>query len=237
MSQNFAPRNDSKLSVLRQVIARSESDEAIYLQKFLHPCFKSLNKRYKKLRLLQNNANIRVILILNSPIKDKRVIEQIKDLYEKKQNKRDLLLFLLAINTGYNLQDLLNLNIGDVREKYYLTLDKSKSTPLNEQLRDLIKEVTGSRNASDALFVSIRGHRLERTQVHSSFKSICKELGLADKYSVLSWRKTFAYHYYQKYGDLSYLQWIFNQNSAESALKFINEDENMNLRFREGVCL
>ena len=45
------------------------------------------------------------------------------------------------------------------------------------------------------------------------------------------------YHYYKKYKDLSFLMWLFNQHSAEQALKFIGEAENMNLRFREGVGL
>ena len=63
------------------------------------------------------------------------------------------------------------------------------------------------------------------------------KLGLNEKYSVSSWRKTFAYHYYEKYKDISYLMWLFNQHSVNIAFKFIDVDENMNLRFREGVCL
>ena len=66
---------------------------------------------------------------------------------------------------------------------------------------------------------------------------IIQELGLNEKYSVASWRKTFAYHYYEKYKDISYLMWLFNQHSVNIAFKFIDVDENMNLRFREGVCL
>ena len=60
---------------------------------------------------------------------------------------------------------------------------------------------------------------------------------LSENYSVASWRKTFAYHYYQKYKDLSYLQWLFNQGSVDRTLNFIGENENMNLRFKEGVKL
>ena len=41
----------------------------------------------------------------------------------------------------------------------------------------------------------------------------------------------------KKYKDLSYLQWLFNQTNIKSALKYIDEDENMNLRFRQGVNL
>lgn len=67
--------------------------------------------------------------------------------------------------------------------------------------------------------------------------NIIAELGLRNKYSVASWRKTFAYHYYHKYKDLSYLQWLFNQTNINMALKFIDEDENMNLRYRDGISL
>lgn len=42
---------------------------------------------------------------------------------------------------------------------------------------------------------------------------------------------------YMKYKDLSYLQWLFNQTNIKFALKFIDVDENMNLRYREWGCL
>ena len=42
---------------------------------------------------------------------------------------------------------------------------------------------------------------------------------------------------YMKYKDLSYLQWLFNQSKATETLKFIDVNENMNLRYQEGVYL
>ena len=42
---------------------------------------------------------------------------------------------------------------------------------------------------------------------------------------------------YMKYKDLSYLQWLFNQSKVTETLKFINVNENMNLRYQEGVYL
>lgn len=176
-------------------------------------------------------------MAVNSPIKDIKIIEKIKELYEKKGLIRDLLLFTLAINTGMNLLDLLKLNVGDVRGKFYLNFETTKSIPITEEMKNLINKVISDRADDAPLFISIRGHRIERSYVFNSFKDICKELGIAGKYSVASWRKTFAYHYYQKYHDLSYLQWLFNQSSIKLTLQFIDEYENMNLRFREGVCL
>ena len=87
------------------------------------------------------------------------------------------------------------------------------------------------------LFQGKVGQCLDRTSAFYIFKVICTELGVQDKYSVLSWRKTFAYHYYMKYKDLSYIQWLFNQGTVERTLSFVDVEENMNLRFREGVGL
>lgn len=91
------------------------------------------------------------------PIKNKAEIDSIKDLYRKNHQISELLMFTLAINTGIDLIDLLNLKVIDVN--------------------------------------------------------------------------------YMKYKDLSYLQWLFNQTNIKFALKFIDVDENMNLRYREWGCL
>ena len=59
---------------------------------------------------------------MSKPIKDIETINKIKEMYIKKNKKRDLLLFLLAINTGLKLNDLLNLNVKDVKEKEYIEI-------------------------------------------------------------------------------------------------------------------
>ena len=176
-------------------------------------------------------------VIVASPIKDTKVIDLIKDLYKKKMQFQNLLLFTLAINTGLNLKDLLNLKVKNVKNKQYLNPDKNKSIPLNEEVIELIDKVIENKKLQEPLFQNSSGNKINRTAVFYSFKEVCQELGLSKKYSVASWRKTFAYHYYHKYKDLSYLQWLFNQTNIKSALKYIDEDENMNLRFRQGVNL
>ena len=175
-------------------------------------------------------------MTVSSPIKDIYTIEKIKDLLKKKNMIRELLLFELGINTGMHLKDLLHLKVKDVQNKYYLT-DGTKTFPLNDDIRGLILEVTQSRAPAEYLFQNKTGNMLDRSAVFTCFKEICRELALPDNISVASWRKTFAYHHYQKYKDLSYLQWLFNQTTVEVTLNFIDVQENMNLRYREGVAL
>lgn len=176
-------------------------------------------------------------MTVSSPIKDIQTIEKIKELYKKKNMTRDLLLFELAINTGANLKDLLQLDVKNVVNKHYLVVNRQKSFPLTEDIKKLIAKMTENRSASEPLFKTAKGNRLDRVFVFYSFKSICEELGLSKDITVASWRKTFAYHHYQKYKDLSYLQWLFNQTSVNMTLKFIDVKENMNLRYQQGVCL
>ena len=174
--------------------------------------------------------------MVSSPIKDIYTIEKIKELYKIKNMPRDLLLFELGINTGINLKNILLLRVKDVKNKNYL-VESDKTYPLNENLKNLISEVIKDKKLSEYIFQTKFGNKLDRTSVFYSFKEVCRELALPKEITVSSWRKTFGYHHYQKYKDLSYLQWLFNQSKVTETLKFIDVDENMNLRYSEGVCL
>ena len=169
------------------------------------------------------------------PIKDIEMIRKMKNLFLSKGEIRGYLLFVLSINTGIYLKNLLELKVRDVKNKQDLTVGKNKVVPLSDEIQEVIKKTIDGCKLDAPLFQGKVGQQLDRT--FYIFKVICAELGVQDKYSVLSWRKTFAYHYYMKYKDLSYLMWLFNQNSVEKTLQFIGENENMNFRFREGVAL
>ena len=174
--------------------------------------------------------------MVSFPIKDICTIEKIKELYKIKNLPRDLLLFEIGINTGMNLKNILQLRVKDVKNKNYL-VENNKAYSLNEDLKELISQVIKDKKLSDYLFQTKSGNKLDRTSVFYSFKEVCRELALPKEITVSSWRKTFAYHHYQKYKDLSYLQWLFNQSKVTATLQFIDVTENMNLRYREGVVL
>lgn len=181
-------------------------------------------------------------MTLSYPIKDENLIRAMKSMYLKRGLMRDLLLFNLAINTGMKLVDLLELKVGDVRNKGYLTISSAKdglvkTIPLNEEVQNLIKPLISTRPNDDALFKTRTNGVLDRTIVHKNFQQICKELGVSDKYSVLSWRKTFGYHYFRKTGDMSMLLWIFNSSTIEKLLTFIDSDANLNFRFEKGFAI
>ena len=75
------------------------------------------------------------------PIKNIQEINCIKDLYRQKNQISELLMFTLAINTGIDLINLLNLRVKDIKNKKYLCIEKNKSIPLNEEILKLIETV------------------------------------------------------------------------------------------------
>lgn len=161
------------------------------------------------------------------PIKNLEDIEKIKQKYRETKNYRDLLAFLLAINTGTKLVELLKLTVADIKAKKTFISKNSN----NSEIQSLIKKLTINRKDKEPLFKTINGNFLDRIQVYRNFKEICKELNLKKEYSATSWRKTFGYHYYKQYGDLTFLQWKFNQSKVEDTLKFIDVDIDLNSRF------
>ena len=176
------------------------------------------------------------------PIIDKNLIEQIKQKYLERNQKRDLLLFLLSINTGIKLTELLKLKVCDIKNKKELIIKETftkikKLFPLNEEIQELVKEYTKDRKSKEPLFISRFGKSIDRIQVFRNFKEICVELGIEKEYSVSSWRKTFGYHYYKKYGDLAILEWIFNQSTVAETIKYIGIKEDLNFHFNKEFCL
>ena len=60
------------------------------------------------------------------PIRDKRKIELVKVIL-KKNGFRDYMLFLMGINSGMRISDILKLKVADVRGKRYIEIKEQKT--------------------------------------------------------------------------------------------------------------
>ena len=176
------------------------------------------------------------------PIKDIKTIEAIKNEYRKEKKYKELLSFLLAINTGIKINDLLSLKVGDVLNKDILALNDQisneiKTFILTKEIKDLIPLVTKNRKKDEMLFAVNSKKSISRIATYSHFNAVCKKLKIEDKYSIASWRKTFAYHYYKQTGDLIKLMNIFHQCTVQQALKYIDEEQNLSLELDRNFAL
>ena len=93
------------------------------------------------------------------PIRKKTDLKKIEKIL-KKNGLRDLLIFTIGTNCGLRISDILNLNVGDVRNKTYINIiekktSKPKRFPINSKLKPMLEKFTQDRNVNEPLFKSI----------------------------------------------------------------------------------
>ena len=166
------------------------------------------------------------------PIRDKAKIEEMKTELLKR-GYRDYMLFVIGINTGLRIGDILDLKVSDVKDKTHITLNEQKTTKakrfmINEQLKEEIDRYINGMHPQDYLFVSQKGENrpISRVQAYRILNSIAKELRL-EEIGTHTLRKTFGYWHYKKYKDVAILQSLFNHSSPSVTLEYIGVNQDV----------
>ena len=163
------------------------------------------------------------------PIKSKKDIKAVEQ-YLKEHNERDYVIWVLGLNSGLRVSDIVGLNVSDVVDKTHITIiekktQKRKSFYINDKLKKVLKSFTKNRNLDEPLFIGKQGRRLDRKQVYRFLIDACNKIGIKSKVSTHTMRRTFGYHHYQQYKDAVILQKIFNHSSQRITLMYIGVDQ------------
>lgn len=170
---------------------------------------------------------------LVQPIRDRKVIDRMKRLL-KSESLRNHTLFVLGINSGLRVSDLLSLRVSDVQDvnrgiKERITIregktGKDKDFPVGDTARKALQEyLEGSDLSSgDPLFPSKKGNNpISRIQAYRIINEKAKVLGIKERIGTHTLRKTFGYHAYQMGMDLSVIQKLLNHSSPGVTLAYI----------------
>lgn len=167
-------------------------------------------------------------------------LRKIEDIKEMKSalayygTKRDVFLFVLGINCGLRVSDMLTLKKKDIKE-YQIKLKESKTKKVNiiplTHIRAEIDEYIQFLNDDDYLFKSNKldpegnSKPISRVQAYRILNKSAKSIGIED-IGTHSMRKTFGYHYYKRTNDIALLMNIFNHSSQSVTLRYIgiNQD-------------
>lgn len=167
------------------------------------------------------------------PIRDIEQIRKMKD-YLLTRNYRDYLLFILGINTGLRISDLLNLKVSDVKDKYHIIIKeqktgKEKKFMLSDQMRLEIERYIEHKGAGEYLFNSKRNRSasIDRTMAYKILNEAAEATGLETKIGTHTLRKTFGFHLYQQKKDVALLQYLFNHSSPSVTLRYIGINQNV----------
>lgn len=138
---------------------------------------------------------------------------------------RDVLLFLIGINTGLRVNDILKLKVGDVKGKdfFYIFEGKTKKKRAVNigMIRNEIDAFTENMKPDEYLFQSQKGNGpLTTTQVYRILDDAADFLG-RDDVGTHTMRKTFGYHHYKRFKDVAMLQEIFNHSSPSITKRYI----------------
>ena len=119
------------------------------------------------------------------PIRNKKDIQKVEKILAK-QGTRELLLFVIGTNCGLRISDILNLNVGDVRNKSHIQITekktgKFKKFPINAKLKPLLEEFIKGKKNDEPLFLSHWGHRLGRVTAYYIIRNACKKAKLQEK--------------------------------------------------------
>lgn len=156
------------------------------------------------------------------PIRDKAKITELKQVLGSR-SIRNKLLFVLGINTGLRISDLLPLTLEDLDGKSHLVIreektGKAKRIILNAAVQAIVKEYKNITNCKDA---TKKIFDISRIQAYRILNDAARSVGLVDRIGTHTLRKTFGYHHYQKYKDVALLQNIFNHASPSYTLRYI----------------
>jgi integrase len=161
------------------------------------------------------------------PIRSKEQIKAIKG-YLRNQNLRDHLLFVLGINSGLRISDLLALTIEDVKEIDRIILrekktGKPKDFPLSDTCKDAIKEyLMLTPSNGHWLFKSSKGnHPITRIQAYRVINKAARTIGIKEAIGTHTLRKTFGYWAYKNGADITQIQKLMNHSSPQITLSYI----------------
>ncbi|GGC97791.1 tyrosine-type recombinase/integrase [Pontibacillus salipaludis] len=159
------------------------------------------------------------------PIRDPIMIQQVKD-YLLESSERNYMLFVIGINTGLRISDILQLRVKDV-EGMHISLreqktKKRKKIRITPQLRREVKWYMEDKGTGDYLFKSRKGTNkpIGRSMAYKILRDAANQFGLRE-IGTHTLRKTFGYHFYLQTKNTAMLQEIFNHSSEKITLIYI----------------
>jgi integrase len=170
-------------------------------------------------------------------LQERKKIEAMKKVLQ--HNKRDLLMFVLGVNCGLRISDILSLEVNHIltdkgKPKEFFELrekktDKYRRIVLAENVQkgisDYMKGYEGE--MSRPLFISRKKDEygqikaLTRQQAYNILNEAAKTVGINEAIGCHSLRKTFGYWAYKSGTDIVLLQQIFNHSAPSVTLRYI----------------
>jgi integrase len=160
------------------------------------------------------------------PIRDYDQITDMKWALKRFCGERDYILFLVGINTGLRISDLLKLKAKDLKRKKKVMIKEGKTEkPRTIHLENIygeLNEYINSLGGTVWLFPSRKGDKpITRIQAYRQLNKAAQMVDITEGIGTHTMRKTFGYWHYKQFRDVAELQMILNHSHPEITLKYI----------------
>ncbi len=180
------------------------------------------------------------------PIRDRKKIAQIKNILRGQGRFRDLLLFVVGINTALRISDLLQMRIGhfvdekkQVKRRFWIKEQKRgkrSEVVINISISEVVEEYLNAYpGVSDNLAhyvlfnskTNTYSNSIKRGQAWKIITSICHDVGLRGNFGTHSLRKTWGYHARMQGVDMALIMHKLNHSSLAYTKRYlgITDDE------------
>lgn len=194
---------------------------------------------YNEYKINKTKGDFKMELV--QPIREKSKIEEMKRELLK-SGTRDYMLFVIGINTGLRISDILTLKVADIKDKQYITIKEQKTSKtkranimaIQEELNNYILGMS----EDEYLFKSQKGNNkpISRVQAYRILNNTAQRIGI-EEIGTHTLRKTFGYHFYQKTKDVALLQELFNHSAPSVTLRYIGINQDNMDKAMEGFKL
>jgi integrase len=163
------------------------------------------------------------------PIREPEKVDAIKKFF-REENERNYMLFLMGINTGLRISDILKLRVKDVKGSHIIIREqktgKQKWIRITPSLRRELKNFIEGKDDDEYIFKSRQGGNkpIGRSMAYKILRKAAERFNLRD-IGTHTLRKTFGYHFYQQTKDVAMLQEIFNHSSPDITLRYIGVNQ------------
>lgn len=160
------------------------------------------------------------------PIRSKEDIERIIKFFDDKKWHKYAVIFTLGVNSGLRISDILGFKVKDVRGKEKIALREQKTGkvkffPLKEELQFLLNDWCKNKKDDDWVFEGRKNKKLDRSQVYRRINEAIEALNIKANVGTHTLRKTFGYHHFRQYNNITLLQEIFNHTSPDVTKRYI----------------
>ena len=171
------------------------------------------------------------------PIRDRKKIAQIKNLLRGQGRYRDLLLFVVGINSALRISDLLQLKIAhfldekrQCKSRFWIKEQKRgkrHEITINQSIRAVLTEYLKeyphiAKEGDNFLYFNLKTNQpIKRGQAWKIITNICTEVGLQGNYGTHSLRKTWGFHARMQGVDLALIMHKLNHESIAYTKRYL----------------